>query len=761
MAGWSGYSEKGQGSEERGPGTFTYSPAGVPQAQAAGATGVVMRNTKVRDINSVNEIPAEPSGDQTLGLIAKFASDQLGKQVEKIRGEKFLEGMQRAATGEALTTIINDRPWYSRVFGDGPVGEGARAFEVQSRVSQWVAKQDAAMSTLKRQSPDSIPAYIASSIKEYQTDDKDTNTMLAMQVIQQTPDLIKRHAREHVAFMQEEASIKQYGMMQSAATVLQGTGKPAADQFYSKEEVEARKDVFMAALTPPVGSNLDSWKTQVTTLVGSLAETGQFHALSAMQERGIFGAMKPEDQVKVTRLLDSSKRHHAGLASSEYASRIADIQAKARLRQLNADEVDAEYAKINSEYSTKSGNSEPVISTSMRVSTSLSAIQAQARYEAMAAKEVAKAAEGTDKIAAIRKGLSVSTSAELINNGVKAADVDQAFYQEFSTLDSTDPVQFNQQLGMLVRDSRSNRANPLIATRLAQLVNSAQSDTMDDSYIKGYTYWKGLGKTLEGGINARGVYFDSKVSDQYAAFDRQLAGRDIKEFGQFAFQASRQVRQHPGHKWTPDEKAGVEKFIENNFNERKGTWFINDNNLTKASKDVVFDAIAPHYEQLARNNPNQQEVLAEATAQAKAQGLEHAGDYTWISDPERPRLISFFTNTDIGKERRVTEKELAEAMNLTVSQYVKAHVGTTLTGAPASSNVQLLRGDINGKPAFRLLVTDSEGMAHLDVFDYTDIEQALKGEQLARFPKVAPTTPVAVPADARIPIQAYGGPRTR
>ena len=100
-------------------------------------------------------------------------------------------------------------------------------------------------------------------------------------------------------------------------------------------------------------------------------------------------------------------------------------------------------------------------------------------------------------------------------------------------------------------------------------------------------------------------------------------------------------------------------------------------------------------------------------------------------------------------------------MNLTVSQYVKAHVGTTLTGAPASSNVQLLRGDINGKPAFRLLVTDSEGMAHLDVFDYTDIEQALKGEQLARFPKVAPTTPVAVPADARIPIQAYGGPRTR
>lgn len=732
-----GYSERGQGSEERGPGTFTYAPAGVPQARADGPTLVNMNNTKVRDINTVSQIPGATNNDQTIGIIAKFASEQLGKKVEEIRGVKFLEGMQRTASGEALTSIINDRPWYAKIFGDGPVAEGARAFEVQSRVSKWVAEQDNDMASLRRQSPDAIPAYIASSIKKFQTGDADTDTMIAMQVMQQAPSLIKRHTRENFAYVQEEAAVKQFDMWTSGAVGLQSIGVAAGEGYYTPNEVATREDAFLMSLQPPAGSNPDTWNTRLNGFIGHLAEQGQFHALGVIEKNGIIGAMKPDERVKAAKMIDTAKRQHASRASDGYASQIADIQAKARLREMNANEVVAAYDKIDADYAARSGNSETIIPRTLRSSTEVSAIQAQARYEEAAVKDIAAAEVGQAKESEVWKNLTISPSGVLIAAGAKPSEVDPIFYQKFSSFDSNDPAQFKAQMAALVFDARGERANPLVKAEIANLVNSATSDTIDNNYLKGYMYWKELGKNLQGGLNARGVYFDSKASDQYAAFDRHLAGRDPAEFGQFAFQSSRLNRTRPGHDWSAAEKEGVNKFIENNYNEMKGTWFLNDNNLTKASKDVIFDALAVDYKNLSRNNSDSKAVLQEANARAKSQGLESYGDYAWMSDPQRPRLNSYFRETQLAGKRVVTDKELNESMNALVQWKAKKMVGEGYITSNIA-DIQVLRGDIAGKPAFQMLVTGTDGTAHLGEFDTDDLEAVLKGQAFEKIADAAP-----------------------
>ena len=75
MAGWSGYSEKGQGSEERGPGTFTFAPPATPQAQGSNA---VMAKAGYKTVESVGVLtPYSEQGDKTAAALFGFAETLL------------------------------------------------------------------------------------------------------------------------------------------------------------------------------------------------------------------------------------------------------------------------------------------------------------------------------------------------------------------------------------------------------------------------------------------------------------------------------------------------------------------------------------------------------------------------------------------------------------------------------------------------------------------------------------------------------------
>ena len=137
MAGWSGYSEKGQGSEERGPGTFTFAPPATPQAQGSNA---VMAKAGYQTVQSVGGLTQyNEGGDKTAAAIFGFAETLLKPVAAEVAERKFLEGVQRAASGEALTQIVNGQPWYSKIFGPSSAVEGARQYSLDAQAAKFDA----------------------------------------------------------------------------------------------------------------------------------------------------------------------------------------------------------------------------------------------------------------------------------------------------------------------------------------------------------------------------------------------------------------------------------------------------------------------------------------------------------------------------------------------------------------------------------------------------------------------------------------------
>jgi len=134
MSGWNGYSEQGTGSEERGPASFALNIPGVvqssagPAGQAVAVQGGVRGQTAGVTATVRTEIPAYE--DATSALLMKMGEKFVAKQINKRRDEQFLKGVQQAASGKALVDIVNEQPWYTKIFGDVPMVEGARSYEV-------------------------------------------------------------------------------------------------------------------------------------------------------------------------------------------------------------------------------------------------------------------------------------------------------------------------------------------------------------------------------------------------------------------------------------------------------------------------------------------------------------------------------------------------------------------------------------------------------------------------------------------------------
>ena len=728
-----GYSERGTGSEERGPGSFSFAPPGSPQAQANEQAVQTRASTVGGQASSQRLTYQTAPADKTFESMIGFADKAFGEKLGEIKQEQFLKGMQQAASGEALTEIVNEQPWFTRIFGPSGAADGARAYTATTAVTDWANQQELDMHELRKVSPDQIPAYLSKAVTDRKTGDLTTDVMIGMQIMKDAPALMKRHARENYKFQQEEAVKARYTAMSSAATSLQIAG--AADKdMYTPEEVDARVQNLYQALVLKPGEDPESQQATLKTFVEAQAAGGNFHVLNRMEKDGIFNDLKPEAQAAFTKYLRSSRLQQAQDAGELYSDKIFQVSAAARLGKLSANEVRAAHDAINAENTKLTGNDFPVVRKATVISDQWSAMQYVKAMQEQGAKAAFKEDQAAQTLDSMRHALATgSTQQALANAEHDKHDIQVEFLARYDRAPSPEA-----KAAILTADAVGGMANKFLKENFSRAILSAPDDRINDDFIRTYGQWRALNAigsnpdfpSAANGQAATAMYFPGDHDRLMADFHSALGGRDPATFGDAAWQDARsKFRASKGADYGKGQRKEAEKAITKAV-DLGNSWFSKEFELTPSSLRNLTNGMAADWVGNSKSMDSSL-VPGKTLANARANGWEIGGNYAWHVDPNRPRIETYFPTTD-GKTV-VTPIEMGHGINDTLKERIKL----VTNKSPDDVSLYRVQDDKAGNAVFQAMVWTGEENPYLVQFNSKDVYESAKAKRLKQKPSAA------------------------
>ena len=317
---WTGYSEQGRGSQERGPSTYTAEVGGSPQSRSADQ-GQQVRMQRPTGTPSPTINVGMPTGrpDPTLSALLQLGQEALQKDIEKRREQAFLEGMVQAASGQALQEIVDGQPWYSRIFGPSAAVEGARAYSSQAAVARWVAEQQNNMQELRALSPDQVPGRIMDSMSQFMTGDAQTDTMIRAEFARQLPGLIRDHTKQHYVYQQELASEARRSAFEATADMVQGMYTNSLGDM-TDQDYQLAESRLLEIVARPEGVSPENHYREVGNALVAQARAGHFHPLRVLDELGVIERLPQEVQNQII----SAMSQRAGKALSDVTARMVE-----------------------------------------------------------------------------------------------------------------------------------------------------------------------------------------------------------------------------------------------------------------------------------------------------------------------------------------------------------------------------------------------------------------------------------------------------
>jgi hypothetical protein len=358
---WSGFSENGQGSAERGPGTYTLRLPGVPVAQARpterGAPQVGVRGGQVStsnristgggvataNIQQLSQLPEmRVQRDPTADLLFRLGGERAQQLVQKAEQEQFIIGASKAAAGQAMVEIANDKPWYSRIFGDTALVEGARAYIVKAGVAGWASSHLANMDKLAEKSPDEVPSYISASLEAVMTGDPATDQALRAEALAQVPGIIKEHTRQHYLFAQKRAAAARDSAFDAMFSKQQARYTNSIGM--SVEESDAFDMEVAQTLVPAPGVNVEEHWAAVVDRASVAIQNGNTWAFGLLATEGVIEQLPPDQAFKLTQAMRRAAPQALGKAATAMIEDLHDLntvsrtpaQIRERMAELNA-----------------------------------------------------------------------------------------------------------------------------------------------------------------------------------------------------------------------------------------------------------------------------------------------------------------------------------------------------------------------------------------------------------------------------------------
>lgn len=555
--------------------------------------------------------------DPTMSAILNFSSDKLAQEVSKNRDQLFLQGMQKAASGQALTEIVNDRPWYSKIFGDGPLVEGARTFEASTRAAQWKQGMVDAMPDLRKVSPEALPQKLDETLAPLLTGDETADAQIRMKVLSEFPDIVKLHTKENYQYLQEEASRKAGVNLRTQAASFQQTMTADPAKVDNVMRLKAKQAVFQAA--DPAGRNDPEWLQATASSLIEMGKDGNWYAVQAFKDAGFFDQLQPQQRTALESTLEAQARaSHSQPQAQAYQLAAERIRQKAAAdgETYSGYQAMADLKALNEKYAADTGNPLPLLNTAQVTDVAGSAMSLQYRMLA-AEREATKAKYGDPGLFLMAKEWAMrGMTQEGINTDLLPNEKMKLAFQEVLTSMQGKP---DQQIELIVGNAKGGYVHQAISDRLKGTL-SALPDEPTADFRWAYQQFLDMRKNPDGAI-ATSQYFGAEMDARLGVLQMLDAANPQ------AFQSNYQMAMR--------SPKVPEALTDKELNELSST--------TASSLGLSQTALmrSPSVQRMLKQTGGAYKTYGMALGQdawaknagaiAQANGLESFGDYAWVA----------------------------------------------------------------------------------------------------------------------------------
>jgi hypothetical protein len=356
---------------------------------------------------------AEAKPDPTLAALMKIGGALLAPMIKEQRQTKFMEGMQRASEGEAVKEIVDEQPWYAKVFGPTSLVDGARAYSAAAKAAAIATDLDARMPEISKMSGPDFARHTNKMLTEQRTGDSTTDAIVEQQFLEQLPEVMKKQARSHFLYQQGqmiEANRSYVGtvfkklstadaMRRNTPDTMGPAGQMPAGATDEGDTLKAELDTLQAMQTPE-GMDPGVHKKVLAAEVVQSVNAGSFAVVNMLERSGAMAQFEPAQAAQIRGAVSAERQRVRAELPAEFAKVIHSAREAATQPNQTADGVIAAVDALNKAYARVTGDERPYVTAQGTDSLLQLMAREQAADLAAAQRKSASATTAADKDAA-------------------------------------------------------------------------------------------------------------------------------------------------------------------------------------------------------------------------------------------------------------------------------------------------------------------------------------------------------------------------
>jgi hypothetical protein len=299
----------------------------------------------------------EAGPDATMSALMKLGEGIIQPKLEEARTAAFVQGMQKAAQGQAITEIVDEQPWYSKLFGSTSLVDGARAYTASSKAASASAEMEAKMPELRKLGANEFATYATQEITRQQTGDPATD-MLAKQLANTLPAVMKGQAKAHLVYQQEQF-VNSIGSAQTAAFANLGVVDAASRQSgATRDEADVLGAAIQASdvLVQPAEMDKETYDKVLSKSAVAAISGGNFAAYTLLKNTGKLASMDSTQAYYVERAYHAASSQAKTKVPYEFLDKVAEFQTLGRNPESTPASIIEAAKAINVEYANMTGD---------------------------------------------------------------------------------------------------------------------------------------------------------------------------------------------------------------------------------------------------------------------------------------------------------------------------------------------------------------------------------------------------------------------